>query len=256
MGLFVNIIEEIFSVQIDIRSKPQPRPWDSDDIDIKMSELFELCKMGDISAMFDMALYMLDKCNETDKRALCRYEEAPERLGEEYISDYLNKYCVDCDTVSQYMMWIIRAAIYGNEKAKEIMDKCPYYKEFACIPYKFYEDEEGKQNIWSSNSLRYGGICDIPKKREDCDLEFDKKLGHIRFCYVSHYESPDDDGYGMEMDYDFIYYDEFFAELDINSESSREERIKALLKNEKAREAYWKTQPDCERRKYKILLRK
>ncbi len=202
------------------------------------------CKMGDVKAMLELAYLFYDKCTEEQKQLLSQYERDPEGDSRgalwEYMSMPRNRY----ENMETYMMWIVRAAIYGNKTAEDLLEKCRIYKEKATLPYNFYSGNKDQILIWSSNSFRATGFPDIIPNHESCGLICHQDVGIMEFYYVSFYDPPDEDGFGMETEYEYILLDEFFKILPVAVNTRGPVILTALKKNEEERENYWKNQPD------------
>lgn len=211
------------------------------DFNTEWLRLAELCKMGDAVAMYDMALLWLNNCSDEEKALIKHYESNTCKETLRDLNEYW-KHSGNCSKYEYYMMWIIRAAVYGNLKAKAILDQCSYYKERALIPYKYYVEDETSECFWLSEKYYTAGLCDIIRGKEDCGLIFHKKDGYFEFYYVSYYESADEGGFGSEIEYTSVFYDEFFKQLPIRDDASKEEIMIGLKINEKEREAFWNNQ--------------
>ena len=215
--------------------------------------LAKLCQMGDIVAMYDMAMYFYNKCNQEQKNALKNYEQNPCENTRKGISFYITEESREnAIDMRFYMMWLIRASVYGNGKAKEITDKCTYYYELSDFPLETVKRHLGI--TLETNFLYKAGFLDkgIISDEDDTYLEYHKGLSYFKLeeIYV--------DGYDRETYY--RYYDEFFMEIDciphrcaVHNEI--EQIIEKMERNEKKREQFWKTQNDCNERKYKIRLK-
>lgn len=223
----------------------------NDNFEKERNRLAELCKMGDVAAMYEMALLWLSIFSDEERTFIENYESntSPETL------DALRK-CMDhCTEFEYYTMWIIRAAVYGNPKAKAILDKCSYYKNKAYIPYRYYVGQSTPYPFWSSELFYKAGFCDIIRGMEDCGLIFYKSYGYQKFYYVSDYEPSDEDGFGSETKYSSVFYDEFFREIPVHCDAPHEEVLFGLKKVEAEREAFWTNQENCGSRKYTELLK-
>ena len=211
----------------------------NDNFDMERTRLAKLCKMGDITAMYDMALLCLRNCSDKEKILIENYESntCEETLNE--LKKFMNHH-QGSRMCEFYMMWIIRAAVYGNLKAKKILDRCLYYKDKAYIPYEYYVECKTSKSYWSSESFYKAGLCDIIRGKEDCGLIFHKDEGYFEFYFVSYYEPPDDDGFGSEVEYTSVFYDEFFNRLPVGYDASRKEIEFGLKKIEEEREIFWR----------------
>lgn len=218
--------------------------------DIRVRTTAALCKMGDIVAMADMAYVFRDRCTEPLRKRLEAYERNPDKENEDLLAAFLNENRQEMRTAQAYMMWLVRAALYGNEKAKNLIDCCPYYKQKSYIPDKLLEgDEKARMDFWDSDSLWEIGLVDMPRGCTDCRLWYDRRRGCFVVMYVEDYIPADEYGFGAEWDYDYIYLDEFFYRLPIKKEQDIQEQLMIL---EKEREAFWKhPRHDAPRRKYR-----
>ena len=113
-----------------------------------------------------------------------------------------------------YMMWVVRAALYGSGDAAELIEKCSLYKKLAYIPYDMFTGKSKDYiSIWKSTVLYEIGFIDVPQEYEECHLSFDADKRIYDLHYLSDYEPPDEYGFGAEWEYDDIYFDEFFCRL-------------------------------------------
>lgn len=215
------------------------------------NRLADLCKMGDAEAMYEMARLWFSDFSDEERVLIESYES---NTSEETLNA-LRKYMKYNTKFEYYTMWIIRAAVYGQPKAKAIMDRCSYYKDKAYIPYKYYIERKPTEPFWSSNLFYAAGFCDIIRDKEDCGLTFHKDYGYFEFYYVSYYEPADEDGFGSETEYEYEFYDEFFRKIPVCHNASRKEIILGLKKVENERKAFWKKQKNCGNRKYMRSLK-
>lgn len=170
--------------------------------------LAKACRNGDVSAMRKMAELLRRHCEAEMKELLDQYESDP---TPEHASEVRRKRtCMG----EAYMMWLVRAALYGDTEADEKLDKYPIYKELAFIPYNMmFGEEKPHITFWNSSILYDIGFIDVPKGFTDCRLLYDADKRIFNLCYVSDYEPPDEDGFGAEWTYDNICFDEFFRRL-------------------------------------------
>ncbi len=173
-------------------------------------KLAEACKHGDVSAMRAMAGVLRDRCTPELIKLLDRYEAEPTQEHETAIRKYASAGIWE----KGYMMWLARAALYGDADASAQLGKWTFYKEYAYIPYDMMIGK-GRSFIsfWDSGSLYEIGFIDVPDGHTDCRLFYNAGERFFDLCYVSDYEPPDEDGFGAEWEYDYIYFDEFFRRL-------------------------------------------
>lgn len=172
------------------------------------------CKKGNVSAMRAMAENFRSRCTPPLAALLDCYEADPVPENEEKIRDYLKNYFQEESAAKAYMMWLVRATLYGDKEVAGQLERWPFYKKFAYIPYDMMIGN-GNFHIkfWSSNKLREIGFIDVPRNRKECSLSYDINGKYFSLCYVSSYEPPDETGFGAEWEYSDIYFDEFFRRL-------------------------------------------
>lgn len=192
----------------------------------KEEVLAEACKNGDAAAMYEKAYVMRNRCTPEENLLLKQYEEEPSE-------EHKEKICIRKNLslwVNAYMMWLVRAAIYGCEAAAELLEKCPIYKRLAYIPYYILtEDDKGCITFGSSDILHIIGFTDVPKGYDDCRLLYDTEKRIYDLCYVSSYEEPDEYGFGAKWDFADIYFDEFFHRLSKKLNSDTEIMYQSVL---------------------------
>lgn len=92
------------------------------------------------------------------------------------------------------------------------------------------------------------GFLDFDFDKTDCRLISLNEWGYYIFLYVSYYDPADDDGFGMEIEYDELFFDEFFNKIPVEKESEIEP---ALAKLRQTRGKYWDNPHNCSKtRKY------
>lgn len=212
--------------------------------------LARLCKMGDMVAMMDMAEFFRSRCTEPLLYLLEQYEGEPTGQKESLIEDYLTHHSHEEKTVMGYMMWLSRAALYGNPEAENLLEPLAYYKR---KPYISYDMMTGKsirpKNVWASNFLWKAGIMDMVPDYEDCSIFFHREKGYFIFSYVNFYIPPDEYGFGAEWSEARIYFDEFFCRLTARSANEIPDELRRL---EQVREEYWQESgQDALDRKYR-----
>lgn len=171
-------------------------------------QLAEACKGGDASAMRKMAELVYRHCEAQMKRLLERYEADP--TPKHAASVQKNRTLMG----EAYMMWLIRADLYGDAEVGEKLDKYPIYKELAFIPHDMMLGEKAHDiSFWNSGTLHDIGFIDVPDGYTDCTLRYDADKKIFKLSYVSNYLPSDEDGFGAEYEYDYIFFDEFFCIL-------------------------------------------
>lgn len=215
----------------------------------KVRKLADCCKMGDIVAMWELAYFFRERCEKPLQELLDAYEADPVQQNEEAIENYLKAY--SGSWAADYMMWLVRAAVYGNENANLLIEKCPYYQRKASIPYTFYTSEDSQTNsIWVSRDI---GLIDMVQGLDNGGyLTFYREKGYYDVEYLYNYDPPDETGYGAEWNYEHAYYDEFFCQI---LTANKEMISQKLLILEQERKVYWdETKHQASERKYKKRL--
>lgn len=199
--------------------------------DRRVVKLAGQCKMGDVGAMKEMAVFFRERCTPDLIRLLDQYEENPVKETEEAIDAHIKVHFHEENTVKAYMMWLVRAAIYGDTESEKKLEAWPFYKKRAFLPYDMLAGKtESCRNIWASSFLSKIGLIDVPAGYEDCGIQFMKEQRYFDFYYVSDYEPPDDDGFGAEWEYGHIYFDEYFCRLRVKNTREIPEAVRRMDK--------------------------
>lgn len=255
MGFFKKLFRKSSASSMPPAPRPAAKAPINETFEKERGRLAELCKMGDAAAMYDLACLWLGAFSQEERLLIQRYEADPTPETLRPLQEYMNQHR-GYIKFEYYTMWVIRAVVYGHPKAKAILDRCPYYKDKAYIPYKFYTASRTTEPFWSSDLFYKAGFCDVIRGSEDCGLSFHRDDGYFDFYYVSDYEPPDEDGFGSETEYTSVFYDEFFRKIPVRCNATHQEVLLGLKKVEAAREAFWKAQADCSQRKYAASLKK
>lgn len=177
-------------------------------------QLAERCKEGDVSSMGQMASFLRSRCTPPLIELMNRYEADPVQENEIAIQNYLRSNSHEKRTAEGYMMWLVRAALYGDAEVSTQLEQWPFYRQFAYIPYDMMTGKGSHSfSLWASSFLYEIGFIDVPDDYEDCRLSYNVDERYFDLRYVSFYIPPDEDGFGAEWEYDDIYFDEFFRRL-------------------------------------------
>ena len=208
----------------------------------------EECRMGDADAMLKMHMYLRERLSER-----CIELERQSVLSGNFaiLKDHIINNRDDFVFLLGANMWAVRAALHGSTEAKDLVERNPHYEEFSLI--------NSCGHLWQNRSLtdpelkgsefKQIGIADLPADKK---YSFYSQNGYGYYtaeAYVG-YDGPDETGFGMENEYDFIYLDDFFnvccvitswSYLDIgnNAKMIYEEADKARAAAAAQREAYW-----------------
>jgi len=113
-------------------------------------------------------------------------------------------------------MWLVRAVIYGNAEAREILRNNPKRASNTVFPIGNFIPGERKlwfNGCYDAATLKEAGFDDLPNSNESCIVA---GLSDERVMVVgieTGYDAPDEDGFGMEIYYDYYVYDEFFHRI-------------------------------------------
>lgn len=234
-------------------NKENNPPESHNNVSLRKLLLGAKCKMGDVEAMYEMAKFWFDSISEEEQTIIVNYELNPSQNTLDALREYIGIY--GHHEFKYYAMWLIRAAVYGHPTAKAVLNRCPYYKEAAYIPYKYYTEPKTSKSFWVSNLLYKAGINEIIREQLDCWLVFYKDYGYFKFRYSSYYEPPDEDGFGSETEYESVFYDEFFRKIPVDCNASQEEVLLGLKKLDSERDEYWSNNSHAKNRKYIKSLR-
>lgn len=114
-------------------------------------------------------------------------------------------------------MWLVRAVIYGNEKAREILRKDPKRASNTFLPIENFIP--GERMLWFDGcydalALKEAGFDHLPNYNESYIVAGLSEDRAMVIGMLTGYESPDEDGFGMEEFYNYYVYDEFFHRID------------------------------------------
>lgn len=113
-------------------------------------------------------------------------------------------------------MWLVRAVLYGNEKAREILRENPMRASNTFLPIANFIPDERK--LWFGGSyraasLKEAGFDGLPNRKKAYSVA---GLSNERVFVIgieTGYEPPDEDGFGAETYHDYYVYDEFFHRI-------------------------------------------
>ena len=222
------------------------------------------CANGDLSAMRWMFLHFEDELPDgflenEDKIFIENSRKDAVTTTKEVIANMSSE---ASSALTTMMFWLNRAAFYGDSKAIEYIKLHPLFQVFWYFPQEFYYGNTKLHTNCSGEVLRKMGILSVADSSE-FTLESLDKYRFFKTTSYAGYEGPDEDGFGMEEEYNFSFYDEFFNPLlQVHSWSERDlegnwnSRLlkECLLKKaefESQRDAYWASVEDASS-KYRI----
>lgn len=118
-----------------------------------------------------------------------------------------------CDNMKLANMWLVRAVLYGNEEAREILRLNPERASNTFLPIKNFIP--GERMLWFSGAysgaaLTEIGFVDLPDLHGEYVLAGLSTERVVVLGIETGYDPPDEDGFGAETYYDYYVYDEFF----------------------------------------------
>lgn len=203
--------------------------------------LVQLCCLGDIAAMWDLAQWHRRNLSAPAEELLAAYETG---------DNVYDSLCAACPSDSQdrksldaYVTWVCRAARYGHEQAAARMGSLELFRSRDLLPPALCQTGTEVKVPAVSRDLYYLGIPGVNQYNdpaEVCSLSAD---GVFTIVCKSSYASISDKA---------LYFDEFFNLL---HEKTMEEAAAAAKKNHQRREAYWADPAHRpETRKYRHLM--
>lgn len=228
--------------------------------------LEERCAMGDISAMYEMFQKFR---GQLSTEYLNLEQETEQELSNERVQRlyaFLKQHDEDCFFVRASNMWLNRAKIYGSYRAEEILKAHPFYAKNAYFSQSFMLPGNMQGRACLGEAMKKMGFLDFDG-REKWDL-YIRSLNERGLYFAegdAGCDGPDETGFGMEEEYDFCFFDEFFRLLYVLHGWSRRdlnhnegeiwkkcEAKRTELQNQ--REQFWKTHRyDMEKEKYHKL---
>ena len=167
-------------------------------IDKRISDnkhLNELTKGANMNKEIEKSI-LLERCRKGDNKAMLELSKISD-------SEFSN-------------MWLVRAVLYGNEEAREILQKNPERASDTIFSFKNFVP--GERKLWfhgryDGATLREVGFDDLPGLNESYIVA---GLSDERVMVIgikTGYDDPDEDGFGAEIYYDYYVYDEFFHRI-------------------------------------------
>lgn len=233
-------------------------------------ELAQRCKMGDLAAMEALAFHHLELCPPETRTLLAAYESQPNEENRQVLHRHLGEEREARLPAEAYMMWLLRAARFGSERAMEQVGRLAYFTDYGAREHiNFYQTFPWELPIrsllgrWSLRSelmswggkLRDIGFPDLPAvgPGNEFSITFWPSPGVYHVSWLDDYIPRDESGFGEESDYASLWLDEFFCPM----AARRPEDMPAELDRlDQLREAYWQDPARrATERKYRHRLR-
>ena len=240
------------------------RPWWQDYVEIiwdrykkgGIDRLIQQCAMGDTRAMMNLYEHFLSQASSHIRHLETMLISDYSLSSQKAFDIYMHKHLEEGWPLIVAYTWLARAAWYGNQGAMDILSIHPlaiFYGLFS--PESFFNAsyhtsqrlslDDIPEKLWHSagfNQLRG------EKDGKLCIYGRDQYGRYYNWTYAG-YGEVDEDGFGMEEEYDYHVYDEFFNHIyTFKSYSCREfetlapadrDYMAALQEARKEREQWW-----------------
>ena len=221
-------------------------------LDSVFEELAHGCKMGDSQAMLRMYQWFWSRVPDELKRLDSQYAARCSEESEKELEERLEQNPQEGFRLRAAYTWLTRAAFYGSQAAMDLLEKNPRCIWQGFLPVKSLFFGSGEHSIpITGDTLRALGLSEI-KAQGRIRLRGQTEEKTYYYETYAGYEGPDEDGYGMEEEYYYRMYDEFFRYAYVFLGYSREEFERLRPKNleyrqarealAREREEYWKHQ--------------
>ncbi|MFI3141465.1 MAG: hypothetical protein R3Y27_04045 [Clostridia bacterium] len=173
----------------------------------------EECQLGNAEYMYHMSEYFYRELDRDIQKFFWVYLDNIK--NDEVRTHFFRLSVEEQSQLTACATWIVRAAYYENETATMLLEKHPNLNTVAFFNMDFYTGKTRDKSFWSSKDLHEMGFVNVNSCFEDCVLNLwqTKSSKYYSLRYVSYYCPRDDDGYGEEIEYDYIKYDEFFNKI-------------------------------------------
>lgn len=221
-------------------------------------ELAYGCKMGDPQAMLGMYQWFWSQVSDELKRLDSQYAARGSEESEKELEERLEQKPQEGFKLRAAYTWLARAAFYGSQAAMDLLERHPrcVYQGVFPVESLFWGSGEHSVTVITGETLRALGLTEI-KARGEISLWGQTEERNYYYETYAGYEGADEDGYGMEEEYNYYMYDEFFRHVYTFQGYSRREfeslRSKArdyrqaLERLERERKAYWQNREGGQR---------
>lgn len=203
---------------------------------------------GDIHAMFLLGEWFRGKLSDTYLKLEAEWEKSPKEMHEKFLA-YIKENKEEATNARIGVTWFMRAAAYGNEQAAELVAEHEHWDIISFFPELFFYPGSGLLVNISGEDLRTAGFFEFTEDDTYSIRSIDSNGVFSAETYAG-YEGPDSDGYGMEEEYNFYRFDEFFhnigslqgySNLDYRNNEKRfaEKWMEQQKVQKQQRESYW-----------------
>lgn len=167
--------------------------------------------LGDIFAMQKLGDWFRAKLSEEYLTLENEWENAPDCKEKEFLES-MSAHKEENFYARAGIMWYIRAFLYGNEQTLSFLENHRKLMSISLISVNFFNPGIYESFYFTGEELRKAGFLNI-KENEKFSIKFLAGEGTFAAESDGGYESAGSDGFGMEEEYNFYRYDEFFNNI-------------------------------------------
>ena len=177
--------------------------------------LAKWCSMGHLLSMRRMCEHFESQISEETKERLSQYL-TDSTMTQEAWDTYLEAKQEDCFNVRAYAWWLCRLAQFGEDEAKETVEKYPKLDSMAFLRLHPVYGKPGWQTRYypGQGGADKLGLLDIVSADDNWPTD-EIEEGIYKAEDYSGYSGPDETGFGMEEEYNFYYFDEYYRLLNV-----------------------------------------
>lgn len=177
--------------------------------------LAKWCSMGHLPSMRRMCEHFESQISEETKERLSQYL-TDSTMTQEAWDTYLEAKQEDCFNVRAYAWWLCRLAQFGEDEAKETVEKYPKLDSMAFLRLHPVYGKPGWQTRYypGQGGADKLGLLDIVSADDNWPTD-EIEEGIYKAEDYSGYSGPDETGFGMEEEYNFYYFDEYYRLLNV-----------------------------------------
>lgn len=223
----------------------------------------EYCAMGDLTSMLWMWEHFHNQLTEESLSLESAYLSSPSAETWNPLAEYFNQNREESVPLQAANFWLCRASLFGSEEAAALLARNPEREDLSLFASS--SQQPGKHEWQPSPGAPLIHFCGeeiytaigLPELVGSCHLDPLGEDGIYRGEAYAGCEGSDETGFGMEEEYDFSYYDEFFRFLfllhgwswiDLRGRSNaamiRERCAKQRAEKARERERFWESPPE------------
>lgn len=222
------------------------------------------CAMGDLKSMMWMYQNFKSMLGRDYEKLETKYVNDTSKENEAELVNYFKMHENEALYFLGANMWLNRAALYGEEEAKELLEKYPFFRKNSYPDILFQVPGKNRSENLNGAVMRELGFPDFDKNLSYTVKSLNDHGFYMGECYVS-YDGPDETGFGMEDYYDYYFFDEFFSLLLIlrdkdtryinnHMEEIQQTCEKMKEKKQQKRDLFWTLHKSGSMKKYQSLL--